>query len=221
MKNIITIDFDIIMAPSIELYNNMVPNLNWEELQKSFPQMQLLNADLVHYARLSNWLYENIKNIPKEKIIFVENHGALVKFLPKEKINVYSIDHHHDCGYGERKKQEEELNCGNWVYDIKRHGYLNNFYWIKNINSCLEKPKYEDLITEEYILSEYELNTLPYPDLLVLCLSEPWTPPQFRPLFYLWKDILEKYYNTKFTMDYQLNFEGADYYGSLCKEWTV
>lgn len=37
MKNIITIDFDIIMAPCIQLYNNIVPNFNWEQLRKTFP----------------------------------------------------------------------------------------------------------------------------------------------------------------------------------------
>lgn len=28
--NIITIDFDIIMKPSIEFYNNLVPKTNWD-----------------------------------------------------------------------------------------------------------------------------------------------------------------------------------------------
>jgi hypothetical protein len=31
MKNILSIDFDIIMAPTIELYNNKVPQSDWEE----------------------------------------------------------------------------------------------------------------------------------------------------------------------------------------------
>ena len=32
MKNILTIDFDIIMRPSIDLYNDKVPMFNWNEL---------------------------------------------------------------------------------------------------------------------------------------------------------------------------------------------
>ena len=32
MKKILTIDFDIIMAPSIELYNEKVPANSWENL---------------------------------------------------------------------------------------------------------------------------------------------------------------------------------------------
>ena len=34
IKTILTIDFDIIMAPSIELYNDKVPKISWEELLK-------------------------------------------------------------------------------------------------------------------------------------------------------------------------------------------
>ena len=37
MKNIVTIDFDIVMAPCIQLYNNMVPNFSWDDLKRSFP----------------------------------------------------------------------------------------------------------------------------------------------------------------------------------------
>ena len=47
--NIVSIDFDIIMAPSIEFYNNMVgnPTLFNDDLVKVF------TADLIHYQRLT------------------------------------------------------------------------------------------------------------------------------------------------------------------------
>lgn len=215
MKNIVTIDFDIVMAPCIGLYNNMVPNLSWKELKNLFPQMQLLNADLIHYRRLTQWLLKIIEKIPKEKIVFIENHGALNKYLPQEEINVYNIDHHHDCGYGENIKDREELDCGNWVYDIARHGFLKTYTWIKNTSSSRDKEKYEGLINYKFDLINYDLEELPIPDLLVLCLSEPWTPPEYQSLFFLWKDLLENYYQTNFVMDYQINFEGKDYYGTL------
>lgn len=218
MKNIVTIDFDIIMAPCIGLYNNLVPSYNWDELKTSFPQMQLLNSDLIHYSRLTNWLYEIIPQLTQSQIIFIENHGALNKFLPLEKINVYNIDHHHDCGYGKFDPDEQEtLNCGNWVYDIARHDFLNSYTWIKNTNSNEDPPKYENLINQKINLSEFDLKLLPKPDLLFLCLSEPWTPPEYRPLYYLWKEILDKYYNYNFIIDRQIEFEGEDYYGTLYK----
>jgi hypothetical protein len=47
--NIVSIDFDIIMAPSIEFYNNMTGNSDLfnNDLVKVF------TADLVHYQRLT------------------------------------------------------------------------------------------------------------------------------------------------------------------------
>ena len=33
--NVLSIDFDIIMAPSINLYNNMVPGTKWDDLLNS------------------------------------------------------------------------------------------------------------------------------------------------------------------------------------------
>jgi hypothetical protein len=32
MKKIVTIDFDVIMAPSISFYNSLVPQWEWETL---------------------------------------------------------------------------------------------------------------------------------------------------------------------------------------------
>ena len=50
--NVVSIDFDIIMAPSIEFYNNMTgnPKLFDNYLTKVF------TADLIHYQRLTQWL---------------------------------------------------------------------------------------------------------------------------------------------------------------------
>lgn len=48
MKNILTIDFDIIMAPCIDLYNNLVPFTPWDKLLKN-PYIELATADLIHY----------------------------------------------------------------------------------------------------------------------------------------------------------------------------
>ena len=36
MKNILTIDFDIVMAPCIELYNHMVLEMDWD-IMTDFP----------------------------------------------------------------------------------------------------------------------------------------------------------------------------------------
>lgn len=203
MKNIITIDFDIIMAPSINLYNNLVPGMGWDDF-KEFPQMQVLTADLTHYKILTNWLINIFPKINKENIHIIEDHGQIIKYLnPNEKVNIYNIDHHHDCGYKLLNEDihKLKLNCGNWGLILQEKQLLNKFIWIRNKNSMYPPPEEKVVDFSDYILQDYNLNNLPVPDKLILCLSEPWTPPAFRPLFYLWLDFMNKYYHTSFNID--------------------
>lgn len=53
--NVVTIDFDIIMEPSIIFYNNLVPKVKWQDLDKN-ALARLFCADLIHYQRLTSWL---------------------------------------------------------------------------------------------------------------------------------------------------------------------
>ena len=48
--NVLSIDFDIIMAPVIEYYNNMVPHKDWDTIQEENPSMIIPKADLYHYT---------------------------------------------------------------------------------------------------------------------------------------------------------------------------
>lgn len=203
MKNIVTIDFDIIMAPCINLYNDQAGKKTWDFFLQ-FDHMKMLTADFNHYQKLTNWLINIIKKIKKENIIFIEDHGQVLKYIEADnsKINIYNIDHHHDCGYG-KHCENEKLNCGNWGLKLHQLNVLNNFYWIKNINSTIppDDARIVDFIS--YNLQEYNLQDLPIPDKLIICLSEPWVPPYFRPLFFTWLDILNNYYNTHFEIDFE------------------
>lgn len=69
MKKILSIDFDIIMAPCIEIYNNMASSFNWKELEQ-IPQLKVLTADLIHYNRLTKYLIKLSNYIDKENIFF-------------------------------------------------------------------------------------------------------------------------------------------------------
>ena len=46
----------------------------------------------------------------------------------------------------------------------------------------------------------YKLDDIPIPDELIICLSEPWVPYSYRPLFYLLMD----YCNDKFDTHYNI-----------------
>ena len=203
MKNIVTIDFDIIMAPCIELYNNLASAYDWEYFSQ-FDQMRVLTADMHHYQKLTKWLIKIINNIDKTNIFFVENHAQIIQYLnKKEKINIYNIDHHHDCGYQlDENKTNLQLHCGNWGLVLKNMNILNDFIWIKNENSNSAPLNKRQVNYKEYNLINFNLDNLPIPDKLIICLSEQWIPPNFRPLYFIWLDILNNYYNTNFTVDY-------------------
>lgn len=192
MKNIITIDFDIIMAPCIELYNNMVPDKSWEELQE-IPQIHTLTADLQLYQRLTEYLLKIKKQISIKNVHFVENHEFISYFVyPNEEITVYNIDHHHDCGY-DKEEGYSELTCANWVYYLKKFSSKFEYYWICNTNSNFpqEQDLGNELINYHYFIGSFNFDQLPIPDELVIVLSPEWVPPNFYPLYSLWDSMFE------------------------------
>lgn len=211
MNTVVTIDFDIIMAPSINLYNNLVPANSWEKLEED-PYFKLLKIDGIHYQKILNYIMKCILVLPKEHIHFIEDHGQVVRYI-KEKCNLINIDHHHDVGYGEDLEKQESPTCANWVRHLYKTNLLNSYTWINNDNSDQIPPnnKMNISITIQDLHS-FDLDTLIIPNELIICLSEPWTPPYIRPLFYTIMDICNKYYNTHFDilMGHYLDTNGAE-----------
>lgn len=50
---VLSIDFDIIMAPSIELYNNLINRNTIDEVANNIELLKLANADYLHYLRIT------------------------------------------------------------------------------------------------------------------------------------------------------------------------
>lgn len=181
--NIVSIDFDIIMAPSIEFYNNLV------SLKPSIfedPLMQVCRADYIHYHRLTKWLNQKIKFLNKEDIIFIQSHEMINNYIQGEDITLYNIDHHHDLGY---KEDNTIINCGNWALHLLKDKKIDKYIWINNQNS--NKNLLEDIKFETQLLKEFNLNSLK-PDKIIICLSPEWIPSQFHSLYYLWIDLVSQ-----------------------------
>ena len=194
MKNIVTIDFDIIMGPSIELYNSLVPRKQWEELGE-IPQIRTLSADLTLYSRLTEYILKIKKQISSQHIHFLLDHEDVSFFIqPEEEVIIYNIDHHHDCGYDQHKKYDK-MTCANWVYFIHEFASKVEYNWICNINSdlpCDEEDSIKTLIQNQYFIGSFNLDQLPIPDELVIVLSPQWVPPNIQPLFTLWNNLIKK-----------------------------
>lgn len=193
---VVTIDFDIIMAPSIEFYNNLTGNkkLFDDPLTRVFP------ADFIHYQRLTQWIISQMRTLNKTDIVFITSHDSLINYVSPED-TVINIDHHHDLGYerpGDNNKNHNEINCGNWAEYLLNNNLIKNYIWIKNENSNPNK-KCKSII-EEYNFKTYELANL-QADKIIFCLSPEWVPPQYHNLFFIWIDILNNYYNTTYTIN--------------------
>lgn len=194
--NIVSIDFDIIMAPSIQLYHVC----NGEEVYEDYYK-NLFNADLKMYTKLTNWLVEWITKVGVDNVYFIESHDQIVNFIPKQgEHTVINIDHHHDLGYGtdeEMAANEENfhLDCGNWGYYLFKNNLIQNFIWIRNYNSSLCMHHKYPYNTK--LFNHYNFNNLKA-DKIIICLSEPWVPKQYHTLFYSWMDIASKLNNTQY-----------------------
>ena len=207
MKTIVTIDFDIIMAPSINLYNSIVGPDRWEEDFTNNPQLALSYADLKHYHKLTQYLLDILPEMDKAHIHFIQDHEKALKYIPLgEPIHLVNIDHHHDIGYGEKDGQEattrDTLTCGNWVKYLAEHGQLQHFHWINNYNST---PVEEFNIAKNKINQTSDIRSLttlpPTPDELIICLSPMWVPPNYRHLFYSWLDICNYIHHTHYEVE--------------------
>lgn len=202
MNKVVTIDFDIIMSPSIFLYNDYVPRSTWDFLLNNpyDPNMHLLRINANYYQRLFNFVMECTKVLPANKIHFCEDHGQTVNFIT-EKSDVVNIDFHHDLGYpnGEDHINIEECpTCANWVYYLNDKNLLNSYVWIHDIDRWDDPLEENQIDYLDYNLEEFDLATLFPIDELVIVLSEPWVPPYIQPLYFTLMDYCQSYYFKNF-----------------------
>ena len=196
MKKIVTIDFDVIMAPSISFYNGLVPQWDWDTLL-TYPTAQLFEADFALYHHLTDYVGFLTEHLEANQITFVTDHHQVLDFLDDTEIyDVINIDHHHDLGYNKSAEKDAPLDCSNWVKVLSDNKQCSSYLWITN-----ENAEYEDnIICDTKILRETTLIDLDIPDQLFIVLSPPWVPPHYLYLVDCWMVMLNTIYKTKFEL---------------------
>ena len=202
---ILTIDFDIIMAPSIGIYNDLVPKYTIEELVEKNKYIALATIDYLHYKRLTGLLLHYIQQLSQDNIIFIIDHEQVLDYIPNhEKIELINIDHHHDLGYNQTAAQTVlstvEPDCSTWVKYLFDNNQLQSYTWINNSNSI--EPLFDEtkrILTEKYPLQNCEdlFTAIGKIDKLIICLSPAWIPPEIRNLFDTWVELTSTFYNNK------------------------
>ncbi len=191
---IVTIDFDIIMRPSIESYNYFIneDGDSIDQLEQEFVHFQNCQADLSIYKLLTDF----ILNVESEKIFFISSHKDILQFV-NESVDLINIDHHHDLGYSNESYSEVfEISCGNWVEQLYREDKLKSYTWIHNQNSLPligDQAKIDNdlILSDENEMKKYLNNLAQHTDSLIICSSFPWVPSIYRPLFDTWHSICE------------------------------
>lgn len=209
--NIVTIDFDIIMSPSIEFYNDLIGVENpIKDFVADFSFLTTMPADLYQYEYLTRFIIMAQKYV-KDNIYFITDHKYVIDILKKlphnEPINLINIDHHHDLGYDDKDWNLPSLkwrgyNCGNWVRYSKETKLIDNYCWVKNENSQNVNPKGEKYIDQELLFKESKLEeNVKSTNVLILCASYEWIPPLYHPLFLNWQTICEEFQGKEFSVD--------------------
>ena len=206
--NILSVDFDWIMAPSIEIYNNMVggDRYPWDEIRDRCPGARF-DCDFERYKKLCIYLGNIVKTLPKDHLKHAQDHGAIVDAckdwsINQHTYNLYNIDHHHDCGYNNKENPTIEdlcsgVTCANWVLMLtKECPNCQSYIWINNYNSnsAILDPAFDNMPP---FTQTSDINAINYVDFnyVFICKSEPWVPPQYYPLYEGLLELLENLIN--------------------------
>ena len=209
--NIVTIDFDIIMHRSLNIYNDLVDDDNSIQtlLNENKEAHFVPNSDLFLYNYLTQFVLKCAKKLPQEKIIFIESHEDILDYIEngqlnlQEAFNVFNIDFHHDIAYAEEDMKEiiEEADCGNWVKYLFNHysSTFNQYVWVNTDESGdAYDVRFSTTINKKtivYNIKKYNLDALvKSADILFICRSIPWVPDEEQQLYDSWKDIIDFIY---------------------------
>lgn len=202
VKNILSIDFDIIMYPCIKLYNDQVPGdenptVLWNNLEERFDIDHFLTYDARLYIEIVKCVKEAVAN--GAKLIQIEDHDKLVDWIKgfddefyndeENKYNITNIDFHHDLMYRKLDKSAitrfDKYNCSDWLGYLYLKKKAQSITWVKAPNSipyCNDFGEIKDL----EILPKSEIGILNKTnkfDYVFLCLSPQWVPYKFKHLY--------------------------------------
>ena len=186
MKKVLTIDFDIFLRESINLYNDSDESAT--EFFRTFSFIQT-PFDLISYEKITKLLLQ----YQKSQIVFMDTHDEIVNLTRNEgPFELINIDFHHDLGYGENIKWTLPIKIideGNWVKKLWELNRVNKYIWINDFHSDELPYKGRKFLTEQHYIDSYDFDNLLDCDKIYICFSEDYIPDTYFPLFDLWKDI--------------------------------
>lgn len=203
--NILSIDMDYILAPCINLYNDMVkaannPKQMWDEINRIRNIDSHISYDDSNLRYIFNIFSLALKKLKKpENVSFAYNHDAILfelasKKRQNEKFNVFNIDHHHDIFYGENQKDSVDkydvANVGSWIWYLDKYEKLEQYNWIKNSNSICENINFKILKDGTQTEMQHIFDVKEW-DYIFVCNSPHWFPRKYDNFFFMLIDLYE------------------------------
>ena len=204
-KTILTIDFDIIMYPCLQIYNDLVggdvnPTANWEFLKRERGLEPFIKYD-ANVLKMIGTIIKHHRN-KGSKFIVCEEHQQVVDYLKlsgtydEDNFNIINIDFHHDIWYRPEDKNVlinfDDYNCSNWLGYLLLKDKIETMSWYAAYNST---NFFDNSYQQEMPLSKFRLDELSdiynqdCIDEIYFVLSPQWVPYEFHHLFDLIIDL--------------------------------
>ena len=205
-KNILSIDMDYILAPCINIYNDLVnasnpPEKIWETVNRvrdADKHISYDNENLRYVFNIFANALSKLKN--KKNVTFALNHDAILFELASDKyiddkFRLFNIDHHHDIYYSDVAKKEVEkfhvATVANWVWYLDQNNKLAKYDWICNGNSTFPEGKVVsiaqmDAHTKDRLPEIFEIDSWDY---IFVCNSPHWFPKDYHVFFHMLIDM--------------------------------
>lgn len=206
MKRILSIDFDWIMRPYIEMYNDVCgASANIDDLRGmwEFIDCKLQGFELhcceAQFADLALFLKKITDTLPAEHLHFILHHDSVIQVLNQcnitEPISLTNVDHHHDFGYPPKDSTEpfdQYVTVANWVRCLWKEDRLEHYTWVGNENSAGVQMVADSLHEQFSFYTDLRKIDQWHFDEIIICFSQEWIPPMVRPLFYVLKELIDR-----------------------------
>ena len=206
---ILSIDFDWVMEPCIQVYNlycrgdhDLGPCGSWNDVKKIIPMIDSLNLEMDYdkFRQLYFFVQDVLIQNPNTPVTIKMNHNEIIPFIEQHitadttSLELINIDHHHDLGYIDSKNNESIVyGCANWLlYFNDKLNMPIKYKWINNQNSELPENTYENIAIHPFTPYLETINIQDPFDIIFICASWEWVPIKYQPLFNILASMIQE-----------------------------
>lgn len=178
IKNVLTIDIDFIFT-DMNKYNDKInsdltPEQSWQVIRWITGKDEFKPC-----SKSLSFILKIIGQFCKNAVIEqITEHDEIVGILKKygcKDTELWNIDYHHDLSY--KHVLSDDIDLSNWVIHARHQGLIKNYTWIMQDDSKL--PIYSTIKYNFASYKDLKDNVIPRFDLVVICTSKHYTPPQY------------------------------------------